>query len=152
MCRLRLTIVSPWERCALAGADASPEQGQCATKMTHRPALGEAGPVRIRFSPEQGRCAAKMAHRPCSGEFLLLERGIGCISAQRLGLGEICLFGKRAGAAFLLVEESPFSPALPSRDLAPLYLSQARTLRRDRLYFRLESRSFSKARTLRART
>ena len=32
----------------MAGADASPEQGQCAARLAHRPALGETGPVRIR--------------------------------------------------------------------------------------------------------
>lgn len=57
MCRLWLTIVPPWERRALAGAGASPEQGRCAIKMTHRPALGEVGPVRIRcFSQARTAC------------------------------------------------------------------------------------------------
>ena len=96
----------------------------------YRPCLGGVGSSSGSNSPKQGRCAAKLARRPCLGESLLLERGIGRISAQRLGSGETRRFGQGRAAAFpqvgalALLASSPkpgsCAPVfLPSRDVVP---------------------------------
>ena len=94
------------------------------------------------ISPELGRCARRIEQCPGLGEIGLFERRIALILAQHPALGGIRLFARAWAPAFSQVDALPFSPTLPSRDLARPFFSQAETLWLGRPKSPSQSRSF----------
>ena len=75
-----------------------------------------------RFLPSRDDGDESSAHGPGFGEKRAFHPGNRAFSAQRPGLGEICLFHALCPQIKPQVKSLPFSPALPSQDHVPAEL------------------------------